>query len=136
LTAEDFGCKLLLTVNAEEKGMLTLTNKTTETANEWWTTGWDVEGTVQLAGDSLWDYEGADTVKVTDIAIWVGEDDDYAEVTVGHDSDWRIYTDSGFERAISEALGFEVQFTEQGMQQDGVASMETCEVFDKKRLTD
>ena len=36
-----------------------------------------------------------------------------------------IYTDNGFEKAISNLLGFEVQFTEQGMQDDGYASMET-----------
>jgi hypothetical protein len=35
-----------------------------------------------------------------------------------------MYTDSGFESAISELLGFEVRFTEQGMQDNGYASME------------
>jgi len=114
--------------------MLKLTNKRTETLEGWWTTGWDVEGTVRLAGDSLWNYEGADTVRVSSIAIWKDEISDYAEVAVGHDADWRIYTDTGFEEAISEALGFEVQFTEQGMQQDEGASMETCEVFDEKKV--
>jgi hypothetical protein len=114
--------------------MLTLTNKRTETVDEWTTTSWDVEGTVRLALDSLWNYEGADTVSVSSIAIWKGAEEDYAEVAVGHDSDWRIYTDSGFEDAISKALGFEVQFTEQGMQQDGVASMETSEAFDEKKV--
>jgi hypothetical protein len=39
--------------------------------------------------------------------------------------DWRIYTDDGFEESISVALGFDVTFTEQGMQDDGVASLET-----------
>jgi len=112
--------------------MLKLTNKRTETEDGWWNVGWDVEGTVRLAGDSLWNYEGADTVRVYGIGIWLSEDSKYAEVAVGHDADWRIYTDTGFERAISEALGFEVHFTEQGMQQDYGASMETSEVFDKK----
>ena len=36
-----------------------------------------------------------------------------------------MYTDSGFEEAISAKLGEQVMFTEQGMQEDGVASMET-----------
>jgi hypothetical protein len=45
-------------------------------------------------------------------------------VNVTHDSTWDIYTDSAFEAAISEALGFTVGFTEQGMQEDEFASME------------
>jgi hypothetical protein len=45
-------------------------------------------------------------------------------VDVEHDTTWDIYTDSGFEAAISAALGFDVGFTEQGMQDDGYASME------------
>jgi hypothetical protein len=52
------------------------------------------------------------------------EDDSYRSVTVEHDGPWDIYTDSGFEKAISELVGFEVGFTEQGMQEDGLASME------------
>ena len=40
--------------------------------------------------------------------------------TVGHNTDI-----SGFENAISEVLGMDVMFTEQGMQDDGYASMET-----------
>jgi hypothetical protein len=91
--------------------------------------------TVELAGDSIWEYEGADEVTVTGISLYY-VDEDYntveadaegarlLDVHVEHDTDWRIYTDSGFERAISEKLGFDVQFTEQGMQEDGCASME------------
>jgi hypothetical protein len=41
-----------------------------------------------------------------------------------YEESWRMYTDSGFESAISELLGFEVRFTEQGMQDNGYASME------------
>ena len=91
--------------------------------------------TVELAGDSIWDYDGPMTVTVTAIGIdYV--DDDYepveadaegahiSHISVEHDTTWNIYTDSGFEAAISEALGFDVMFTEQGMQEDGVASME------------
>ena len=52
------------------------------------------------------------------------EDDGYRKVDVEHDGPWSIYTDSGFEKAISKMVGFEVSFTEQGMQQDGMASME------------
>ena len=91
--------------------------------------------TVTLAGDSIWDYEGPSTVTVTGIDLYY-VDEDYNEVDadsegarlldvhVTHDADWRIYTDSGFEAAISEVLGIDVAFTEQGMQEDGVASLE------------
>ena len=78
---------------------------------------------VTLAGDSTWGYKGPQTVTVTDISVYT--DDDYTSIEVEHDTTWNIYTDSGFEAAISAALGYDVQFTEQGMQQDGVASMET-----------
>jgi hypothetical protein len=35
-----------------------------------------------------------------------------------------MYTDSGFTDVVSELLGFEVSYTEQGMQDDGMASLE------------
>jgi len=78
--------------------------------------------TVQLAGDSIWDYKGPQNVTVTGISV--NKDEDNTSVNVEHDTDWRIYTDSGFEKAISEKLGFDVTFTEQGMQEDNYASME------------
>jgi hypothetical protein len=82
--------------------------------------------TVTLAGDSIWDYEGPLTVTVTDISVYEDEDEDngYKSISVEHDATWNIYTDSGFESAISEKLGYAVYFTEQGMQEDGIASME------------
>ena len=52
------------------------------------------------------------------------EDDGYRSVRVEHNGPWSIYTDSGFSKAISEIVGFGVDFTEQGMQEDGMASME------------
>ena len=79
--------------------------------------------TVQLAGDSIWGYAGPMTVTVTDISVYTDEDG-YTSVSVEHNTTWDIYTDSGFEAAISAALGLDVQFTEQGMQEDGVASLE------------
>ena len=78
---------------------------------------------VTLAGDSIWGYKGAQTVTVTDISVYTDEDD-YKSISVEHDTTWDIYTDTGFESAISEVLGYAVSFTEQGMQDDGVASME------------
>lgn len=78
---------------------------------------------IQLAGDSIWDYEGPMTVNVSDVIVEEMEDG-YKHVSVCHDTTWNVYTDSGFEAAISEHLGFEVSFTEQGMQDNGVASLE------------
>ena len=79
---------------------------------------------VQLAGDSIWGYEGPQTVTVSDISVYTDEDLGYTSIEVEHDTTWDIYTDSGFESAISKALGYDVTFTEQGMQQNGMASME------------
>jgi len=80
--------------------------------------------TVTLAGDSIWGYKGPQAVTVTDISVYTDEDDGYTSIEVEHNTTWDIYTDSGFESAISKALGYDVQFTEQGMQEDGAASME------------
>ena len=64
------------------------------------------------------------------------EDDGYRKVEVEHDGPWSIYTDSGFEQEISKMVGFEVSFTEQGMQEDGMASMEGgSEGFDEAKNT-
>ena len=79
--------------------------------------------TVTLAGDSIWDYKGPQTVTVSSIDVYEDEDG-YKSISVEHDTTWDIYTDTGFERAISEQLGYPVSFTEQGMQADGIASME------------
>jgi hypothetical protein len=92
---------------------------------------------VQLAGDSLWDCE-LEAVTITSIHISEGVEggdmDGYRHIAVyytvdGNDAEeyegsWRLYTDSGFEEAVSELLGYTVFFTEQGMQEDGYASME------------
>jgi hypothetical protein len=93
---------------------------------------------VQLAGDSIWDCE-LETVTVTSIHIsetdWGdGSGDTSIHIAVCYDVDgvsgeevegsWRMYTDSGFSDAISALLGTDVSYTEQGMQDDGYASME------------
>ena len=92
---------------------------------------------VQLAGDSIWDKEGENpkSVKVSKIEVenpfepggflHGDEDDGYRKVDVTHDGPWTIYTDSGFAKEISKMVKMNVDFTEQGMQKDGVASMET-----------
>ena len=105
--------------------MLKITNKTVETVDaETKHTEYTVEGTVQLAGDSIWNYTGSDTVAVKSIDVFEDIADGYVNVNVEHDTTWNIYTDSGFENAISKLLGYDVTFTEQGMQDNGYASME------------
>ena len=85
--------------------------------------------TVKLAGNSIWGCM-LESVNVTGInIIHRASDEDciYTEVYVKHDGgegSWTMYTDTGFERAISDAVGFPVCFTEQGMQEDNLASME------------
>ena len=112
--------------------MLKLTLRNTETEDYGdevvVTENYAVEGTVELAMDSIWGYEGKSVVNVEGVRvrkITYDDGDTSTMVDVEHDTTWDIYTDTGFEDAISEALGFDVGFTEQGMQDDGVASLET-----------
>ena len=96
----------------------------------------EVNKYVDLAMDSIWDKEKENPAKVfvSNITIMNPHepggymddepDDGYRQVNVEHDGPWTIYTDSGFAQEISGIVGFEVDFTEQGMQQDGSASME------------
>jgi hypothetical protein len=90
---------------------------------------------VQLAGDSIWDCE-IEAVTVTSIHIHENFWDDTSTVHIAVcynvdgvdgaevEGSWRMYTDTGFTEAISALLGTQVFFTEQGMQDDGYASME------------
>ena len=114
--------------------MLTITKKhtsedvNTQLGETYYYTTYETAGKVKLAGDSIWGYKGADEVAVDSIQVIETVYDDGATstmVNVTHDTTWDIYTDTGFEAAISKALGFDVAFTEQGMQDDGYASMET-----------
>jgi hypothetical protein len=91
-----------------------------------------------IAGDSIWDCEitDADDVRITNIYINEGVDggdmDGYRHIAVVYtvngeeevEESWRLYTDNGFEATVSELLGEEITFTEQGMQDDNYASME------------
>ena len=88
---------------------------------------------VSLSGDSYWRKSlGAPNMSETEIvsihSITIREydmdDEHYFDVYVRHDSEWTIYTDTGFERAISAAIGHEVRWAEQGMQEDGMAHLE------------
>ena len=97
-----------------------------EKHNDMTTVRFDCNFTVVCAGDGLWGCEAGRKVRVTSIDVNTTAFGDELDVTinVGHDSEWDIYTDTAFERAISEVLGFSVGFTEQGMQEDALASME------------
>ena len=120
------------TFNVSE--LLTLAG--TETNTDSISTTYDCNVEVQLAGDSIWDCE-IEAVTVTSIHIheqWWDELDGDSSIhitvcyTVDGDAEyegsWRLYTDTGFADAISTLLGTEVMFTEQGMQDNGYASME------------
>lgn len=102
--------------------------------------------TIKLAGDSFYfkgDHDSLDKHRrsrgktadtpmvvpspgeVTVTAINVNNAGDGMEVLVDHDSTWHIYTDSGFESAISDIVGYTVRFSEQGQQQNGRAHLES-----------
>jgi len=87
-------------------------------------TRYEGDFTVTCNGTSLWGHTAGRVVRVTGATVIKDAEFDFTHVSVEHDSDWDIYTDTAFEAAMSEALGFEVHFTEQGMQEDGLASME------------
>jgi len=90
------------------------------------TYSFDCDFVAKCDGSSMWEDTNGKEVHVTGISVTHNTYDETfsTSVYVQHDSNWEIYTDRGFEAAISEALGFEVQFTEQGMQEDNLASME------------
>ena len=113
-----------------------LTLATTDTNTDSISTTYDCNVLVQLAGDSCWDCE-LEAVTVTSIHIheqWWDELDGDSSIHITvcynvngdteYEDSWRLYTDTGFADAISTLLGTEVMFTEQGMQDDGYASME------------
>lgn len=117
------------TFNVSDK----LTLASTDTDTDSISTTYDCNVEVQLAGDSIWDCE-LEAVTVTSIHIhenfWDGDSSIHITVCYNVNGDteyedsWRLYTDSGFSDAISALLGTDVMFTEQGMQDDGYASME------------
>jgi hypothetical protein len=126
----------LTTQFAKVSNKLTLTETDVEDDNMLYTS-YKCNVDVTLAGDSIWDCE-LKAVTITGIHISETFDEDdgdvYAHIGVTYDVDgedgsevegsWRLYTDNGFSDAVSELLGTDVDFTEQGMQDDGCASME------------
>ena len=109
--------------------MYTLTFKNIDIDEHYTAIEFSCDFTVTTAGAGYWDCKAGRVVKaihVTGISVVTNaaEDNTYVTVSVTHDSTWDIYTDTAFEAAISAALGKAVTFTEQGMQDDELASME------------
>jgi hypothetical protein len=118
-----------------------LTVKSVETDEDFVTTTYKCDVRANIAGDSIWDCEltDADDIRINTICVTEGvaggDYDSYRSVNVCYtvngfddsealEGSWRLYTDSGFADTVSELLGEQIYFTEQGMQEDGVASME------------
>jgi len=112
-----------------------LTQTSVETDEDMITTTYTCDVEITLAGDSIWDCD-IERVQLKTICVTEGvEDGDYdGYVSINayyevdgddeYEDSWRMYTDTGFTDAVSELLGFDVSFTEQGMQEDGMASLE------------
>jgi hypothetical protein len=115
-----------------------LTQTQVETDEDFVCTTYECDVVATLAHDGCWDCVITDTDEVRIKTICVnegvvgGEQDGYLHIGVAYtvngeeafEGSWRLYTDSGFEETVSELLGYSVFFTEQGMQDDGYASME------------
>ena len=79
---------------------------------------------VVCGGETLWNYTQANEVlTVTNIAVYVRED--YCDVNVTLAEERVVYTDAQFAQAVSKLLNMQVDYTEQGMQDYGLVSMET-----------
>ena len=101
-------------------------------------TTYECDVVATLAHDSIWDcvITAADEVRIKTICVNEGVDggnmDGYVSINVfytvngkeEYEDSWTMYTDTGFEATVSDLLGYSVSFTEQGMQDDGMASME------------
>ena len=79
---------------------------------------------IVLEGDSLYGTTKGDVATVTSVYTHKQQDSEYVTIQVAHDLGWQVYTDTGFADGISALLGYDVDFTEQGMQEDNNASLE------------
>jgi len=113
---------------------VTVSNKLTLVSKEQYedtlSTDYKCNVKVKLAGDSIWDCK-VKTVTITGICItetqWEDGEDVTTHIAVTHtggEGSWRLYTDTEFEATVSALLLTDVSYTEQGMQDDGYASME------------
>ena len=82
---------------------------------------------ISLDGTSIWDRAGTnpETVNVSSITLReeIYDDDSWWDMVIEHDGPWEIYTDKGFVKGISDLVGpgWDVDFSEQGLQEDGRA---------------
>ena len=104
--------------------MLTVSLLTAETNAEGTVYTYTAHGSVTTAGDGIWGAEAGRTFDVTGITVIENTLHDYTLVDVEHNTTWEIYTDSALPKAVSAALQLDVDYTEQGMQSDGLASLE------------
>ena len=92
---------------------------------------------IKLAGDGYWGAEAGREVTLTGFTVDYINADTYEDcnegddnavighVAVEHDSTWDVYTDTGFQEAAANYTNIMgLDFTEQGMQEDYLASME------------
>ena len=80
--------------------------------------------TFHCKGDGYWGAE-----KDLEVTIKAFTLDPHNHVTVYHDGPWWVYSDSGFRDAAREYTGIaDLDWTEQGMQARGEASMEYSEL--------
>jgi len=110
---------------------LTLVSRQQE--DETLSTEYKCKRTVVLAGDSIWDCD-IKTVCITGIHIAEADYDGDISTHIGVvytvngdtevEGSWRLYTDTGFKAVVSKLLGCDVEYTEQGMQDNNYASME------------
>ena len=93
--------------------------------------------TFELKGDGIWGAEAGRKVTLKNFTVEYMNSDTYEpckegddgavinHVAVEHDSTWDVYTDTGFQEAAANYTNIMgLSFTEQGMQEDNLASME------------
>ncbi len=92
------------------------------------TTNKQILTTIKTNGDGEWEF-GTENIDIYSIEInkmkRIEPDYNYEEtiIIVHHNAFWEVYTDSGFQDGISDYLGYEVNWTEQGMQKNNYAHM-------------
>ena len=85
--------------------------------------------TVQLAGEDLWGYtQAGEQVTITAINVHAEEYDGevYYSVNAQLAEERVVYTDAAFADAVSNLLNMQVDYTEQGMQDEGLVSLEAA----------
>ena len=85
--------------------------------------------TVTLAGEDLWGYtQAGEQVTITAINVHAEEYDGevYYSVNAQLAEERVVYTDAAFADAVSNLLNMQVDYTEQGMQDEGLVSLEAA----------